>query len=79
MDVFVDNVFVDVFVDVFMHVFMLSCIFPGNRVFRFWWKVTRFSKNTGIPCIFPFFVPGSLVPRFRVYERLPGIPQEPLA
>ena len=42
----------------------LRCIFPGNRVPRNWREVLFFSKNTGIPRIFPFFVPGSRVPLF---------------
>ena len=36
---------------------ILSCIFPGNRVPRLGQEVSRFSKNTGIPQIFPGNVP----------------------
>ena len=42
----------------------LHCIFPGNGVPANHREVLHFSKNTGIPRIFPFFVPGSRVPVF---------------
>ena len=47
----------------FLDAIALSCIFPGNRVPHFGREVPQFSKNTGIPSIFHFFVPCSLVPR----------------
>ena len=40
----------------------LSCIFPRNSSPIFGREVPPFSKNTGIPYKFPFFVPGSCVP-----------------
>ena len=46
----------------------LRCIFPGNGVPQNWREVLHFLKNTGIPLIFPFFVPSSRVPLFPIEE-----------